>query len=141
MAQWKPVALNYKYTKHPDFFIPLSMHFSDSSNGFILNNAALMQLKNHLWQPVNTGDPNLFTYTNVFTINPQNTFLCGYDGKVSKFNGDSLRLLFTVDESEVVSQILNTIFMTDSTHGWAAGENGTLVKIAGDNHTDRKSVA
>ena len=134
-AQWKPVALKYKSTKHPDFFIPVSMHFSDNSNGFILNSSALMQLKGQYWQPVNTGDPSAFTYTNVFTVNPRNTFLCGYDGKVAKYNGDSLTVLFTLDESETVNLALNTIFMIDSTHGWAAGENGTLVKIDGNNHT------
>ena len=93
------------------------MHFSDNSNGFILNSSALMQLKGQYWQPVNTGDPSAFTYTNVFTVNPRNTFLCGYDGKVAKYNGDSLTVLFTLDESETVNLALNTIFMIDSTHG------------------------
>ena len=134
-AQWSPVALNYKSLKRPDFFIPTSMHFSDSANGFILNNNALLRLKENQWVPVNTGDPSEFTYTNVFTVNPRNTFLCGYNGQVSKFNGDSLEVLFKVDESEAVSIILNTIFMVDSVHGWAAGENGTLVHIDGSNHT------
>ena len=121
--------LDYKHLKRPDFFVPLCMHFSDSSNGFILTTGSLMQLKNHQWVPVNTGEPSAFFYSNVFTIDQQNTFLCGYDGKVSKFNGDSLSVIFSVDETTVVSPILNTIFMTDSVHGWAAGESGTVIKI------------
>jgi photosystem II stability/assembly factor-like uncharacterized protein len=133
-AQWKQVPLNYKYTKHPDFFVPAAMHFSDSANGFILNGGNLMQLKNQQWVPVNTGDPSAFSYTNIFTVNPQNTFLCGWDGKVAKFNGDSLEVLFTLNETEADNLALNTIFMIDSTHGWAAGENGTLVKIDGATH-------
>lgn len=134
-AQWTRVALNYQHTKRPEFFIPLSMHFSDTANGFLLTSNALMQLKTNYWQPVNTGDPLAFSYTNVFTVDSINTFLCGWDGKVSKFNGDTLAVLFTLNESEVVNPLLNTIFMFDSTHGWAAGEGGTLIQIDGNNHT------
>jgi photosystem II stability/assembly factor-like uncharacterized protein len=135
-AQWNPVALNYKHLKRPDYFIPNAMHFSDTSNGVLLTTAGLMQLKENLWRPANIiiNDTLPFTYTNVFTINPRNTFLCGYDGKVSLFNGDSIRVLFLVDESETVNIMLNTIFMIDSVNGWAAGENGTVVKIEGSNH-------
>ncbi|MES2848750.1 MAG: hypothetical protein V4685_06815 [Bacteroidota bacterium] len=135
-AQWKPVALNYNHLKRPDYFIPTAMHFSDTSNGFLLTTAGLMQLKENLWRPANiiVNDSLPFTYTNVFTVNPRNTFLCGYDGKVSLFNGDTISILFKVDESETVNITLNTIFMLDSTNGWAAGENGTVVKIEGSNH-------
>jgi photosystem II stability/assembly factor-like uncharacterized protein len=134
-AQWKKVALNYQHTKRPEFFIPLSMHFSDTANGFLLTSSTLMQLKTNYWQPVNTGDPAAFSYTNVFTVDSINTFLCGWDGKVSKFNGDTLAILFTLNESEITNPLLNTIFMIDSTHGWAAGEGGTLIQIDGGSHT------
>lgn len=94
-----------------------------------------MQLKTGRWLPVNTGDPGAFLYANVFTVDSLHTFLCGYDGKLSKFNGDSLEVLFTINETEAESVILNTVFMTDSLHGWAAGENGTIVKIDSNTHT------
>lgn len=134
-AQWKTVPLNYNHIRRPDFFIPLCMHFSDNSNGFILTTGSLLQLKEEKWVPANTGDPAAFLYSNVFTVDSNNTFLCGYDGKVSKYNGDSLAVLFTLDASETENTILNTIFMIDSVNGWAAGENGTLVKIEGAGHT------
>lgn len=127
--------MKYNYIKRPDFFVPLSMHFSDSSNGFMLTTGSLMQLKDRQWIPVNTGDPSAFLYSNVFTVDTLHTFLCGYDGKVSKFNGETLEVLFTLDETEAENTTLNTIFMTDSLHGWAAGESGTLVKIDSNTHT------
>ena len=127
--------MKYNHIKRPDFFVPLCMHFSDSSHGFMLTTGSLMQLKEDQWIPVNTGDPSSFFYSNVFTVDSRNTFLCGYDGKVSKFNGDSLTVLFTLDETETENITLNTIFMTDSLHGWAAGESGTIVKIDSNTHT------
>ena len=136
-AQWKPVALNYKHLKRPDFFIPTALHFSDTSNGFLLTSAGLMKLREGSWQPIPVfiNDSFPFTYTNVFTVNPGNTFLCGYDGKIGKYNGDSISTLFKIDGTEALDTMLNTIFMTDSVNGWAAGQSGTVVKIEGENHT------
>lgn len=97
-----------------------------------------MQYKNQQWEPVWNpviDDTTGFFYSNVFTIDQYNTFLCGYDGKVAKFNGDSVSVLFIIDESQVVSIALNSIFMTDSTHGWAVGDNGTVVKIDSNTYT------
>ncbi len=95
----------------------------------------MLQLKNNFWQPVNTGLPEEFSYTNVFTVNPQNTFLCGFDGKVAKFNADTLTVLFTLPPEEFVNPALNTIFMLDSANGWAAGENGTVIRINNGGYT------
>gem|GEM_PF-2853319 len=139
-AQWRPLALNYQYTKRPAFFIPQAMHFSDSSNGFILNDAALLQYKDQHWQPTKQNDSDAFTYTNLFTVNPANTFLCSYDGKISKYDGDSLRVLFTLPTTETSTPQLSTIFMIDSSHGWAAGDNGTLVNIDED-HIETDSIS
>ncbi|MBL0356687.1 MAG: hypothetical protein IPP72_07200 [Chitinophagaceae bacterium] len=131
-AQWTPLALNYKYVRHKEFFIPVAMHFSDSSNGFILNNDHLLQYKDQLWQPVKKNETDEFTYTNVFTLNTTNTFLCSYDGKIAKYNGDSLAVLFAIPQTETSIPTLNTIFMIDSSKGWTAGDGGTLIKIDGD---------
>lgn len=135
-AQWTQHPLNYKYTKQPEFFIPIAMHFSDSSNGFIVNNAALMQYKNQLWQPTPQNISDEFTYINLFTLGPTNTFLCSYDGKIAKYNGDSLSVIFSIPPStETTPRSLNAIFMTDSTHGWAVGDGGIIIKINGDSIT------
>jgi photosystem II stability/assembly factor-like uncharacterized protein len=134
-AQWRPLALNYRYLQQPDFYIPLALDFSDTSNGFLLNNGALLQYKNQQWLPVNIGDNTDFTYSNIFTVNPRNTFLCSVDGKIAKFDGEELTVLHTVEQTETTNPTLNTIFMTDSAHGWAAGEGGTIIKIDGDNFT------
>lgn len=128
-AQWKPVSLNYNHQKRHDFFTPVALHFSDTANGFILNSNELLQWKNNFWQPVNAGLPEEFSYTSIFTVNPRNTFLCGFDGKVAKFNGDTLAVLFTLQEPEVASPALNVVCMIDSANGWAAGENGTLIRF------------
>ncbi len=133
-AQWKQHPLNYNYTRHPDFFIPVALHFSDTANGFILNDAAMLQYSNHSWHAVNPNTEDPFTYTNIFTLNPYNTYLCSYDGKIARYNGDSLQVLYTDPGSETAGPpVLNTIFMTDSAEGWAAGNNGALIKIDGDN--------
>lgn len=140
-AQWNPLALNYRNVKHPDFFIPTAMHFSDSSNGFILNDATLLQYKDQLWQITKKNDSDLFTYTNLFTLNQANTFLCSYDGKIAKFNGDSLTVLHQLSQGEDDPMpTLNAIFMTDSTEGWAAGDNGLVIKIEHDT-IERDSIA
>lgn len=138
IAQWKTVPVQYNQIKRPDFFIPLAMHFSDTANGYILTTGSLLQLQDNRWMPVNTGDTGYtgaFFYSNVFTVNSHHTFLCGYDGKVAKFNGDSLAVMFAVSDTETVNPALNTIFMIDSLHGWAAGESGTLLKIDSNTYT------
>lgn len=136
MAQWKPVSLKYRHLKQPGFFVPSALHFSDSSNGFMVSSNLLLQYKNYLWQQTDDGPAEEFSYTNVFTINPRNTFLCGYDGKFSKYNGNSLEVLFQLQPTETINPVLTTIFMTDSSNGWVAGDAGILLKVEGNSFTE-----
>lgn len=132
-AQWHPLALNYTYTKRPDFFVPQALHFSDTAHGFILNDATLLQYKDQLWRMTKKNDSDLFTYTNLFTVDPANTFLCSYDGKIAKYDGDSLSVIFRLPPKEDSTYpALNTIFMVDTREGWVAGDSGVIIKIEND---------
>lgn len=135
-AQWTPRSLQYRFVKKPDFFNPLHLHFSDTSNGFLLNSGALMQYQNGSWFPVEAGDPFEFTYNGLFTVNPRNTFLCSSDGRITKRDENGLMsILYTVPAESGASPVLNTIYMSDSLQGWAAGDSGTLIRIDGETIT------
>ncbi len=133
-AQWTPRSLQVKQIKRPDFFLPLSLHFSDSSNGFLLNSGALMQYRQGAWYPAQAGDPNDFTYTAVFTVNPRQTFLCSADGRVARRDeAGNLSIVYSIPPESGANPALNTLYMTDSLSGWAAGDGGTLVQLDGEN--------
>lgn len=135
-AQWKPLALQYKHLKQPGFFVPLAMHFSDTSNGFICTSSLLLQHKDQQWQIVDTGPFEDYSYTNVFTVDSQHTFLCGFDGKFSRFNGQSLEILFQLPPTEFLNPVLTCLYMADSSNGWVAGDAGILIKVENGSFTE-----
>ncbi|HEX5026576.1 MAG TPA: T9SS type A sorting domain-containing protein [Agriterribacter sp.] len=123
-AQWQKREV--KYVEHQLFekFYPTAVNFSDSSNGYVVGNNGVLKYSKGKWSPILQ---NLIYLNAVFTVNPRNTFITGYNGLLLKYDGDLFKTFNTG-----ITTALHGIYMIDSTLGWAVGEKGTILKIAGD---------
>lgn len=71
--------------------------------------------------------PNCFGHNSVFFLDSLQGWIAGERGQISKFEGKSWKNL----PHSASTESLQDIYFVNPDHGWAVGNNGTILKIVG----------